>query len=132
MEQDVLLEAQESRRRVDAEFVADVAAEPADRPQRLGGSARAVERQGLVLDQPLAQRVLLAQQFQLADDLAVESAGEVGLDPVLDRVDPGVAEAHALEVGELLVCVVLERRAGPEVERRAELGAGGGRVGRQQ
>ena len=133
VEQDVLLQTQQPGRRVDAEFVADVTAEPPDCPQRLGRSPRAVQRQGQVLDEPFAQRVLLAQQFEFADDLAVEPACQVGFDPVLDRVDTGVAEADALEVGELLVGVVLERRAVPEVECGAELSGGrGGIVGQQR
>ena len=109
-----------------------MAAEPADRPQRLRRSSGAVERQRLVLDETLAEWMLLAQQFELADDLTVEPARQVGLDPIFDRVDTCIAETQTLEVGELVVGVVLEGRAAPEIESRPEFDSCCGRVARQQ
>jgi hypothetical protein len=51
--------------------------------ERLRLPARAIERQHQLPAQPLAQRLLGDQRLQLADQLAVAAAGQIGLDPVL-------------------------------------------------
>ena len=100
--------------------------------ERLGLAATAVQRQHQLRARALAQRVLRDERPQLADELRVEPALEVGRDALLERLEPGLLEPRDLRLAEALVSQVGERRSAPERERLAEPGRGSGRVAAAQ
>ena len=65
--------------------------------------------------------MLLGELFQLADQLASGAQLEVGVHPLLERLESRLLEAADLVAGERLEREVLERRPPPERERGAEL-----------
>ena len=67
-----------------------VAAGPVDL-ERVGLAARAVEREHQLAAQPLAQRVLVDERFELADELRVAAERELGLGALLDEREPQLA-----------------------------------------
>ena len=77
----------------------------------------AVEREHQLTAQPLAQRVLADERLELAGDLGVPSAGEVGLDPRAEAAEAQIVEPRDLGLGEALVGDVGQRRPAPELER---------------
>ena len=70
------------------------------RLERLGLSARAVEREHQLAAQALAMGVLRDQRLQLADQLGVAAERKVGLDALLERREAQVVEPAALDLGE--------------------------------
>ena len=68
----------------------------------------------------LTQRMLANERLDLADDLGVPAAREIGLDPELERAHPQLLEPRDLRLRERLVREVPERRAAPERERLAK------------
>jgi hypothetical protein len=58
--------------------------------------------------------------FEFADQLAVASEGEVGLDPLFERADASFLQPRGGRDREALRLEVGERRATPERERLAE------------
>jgi hypothetical protein len=61
------------------------------------------------------------QRLELADQVGLPAAREVGVDPLLERRQPQLLEPHDLGLRERLVGEVRERRAAPERERGAQL-----------
>ena len=84
--------------------------------ERIGLAARAVEREHLLAAQPLAQRMLANERVELAGDLGVPAAGEVGVDPLAQAVEPEIVEPRDLGLREALVGDVRERRPAPQVD----------------
>ena len=123
--QDRSLERLERRGRVDAELLDQRAPRLLVGLERLGLSARPVQREHQLTAQPLAQRVLRDETLELADELRMAAEREIGLDPLLERREAKLLEADDRGLGELLVGEVRQRRAAPERERLAELCRGG-------
>ena len=61
-----------------------------------------IERQHLLAPQPLAQGMLLHERLQLADELPVASAGQVGVEAIAEAGVPEVLEPRDLRLGEPL------------------------------
>ena len=90
------------------------------RVERLGLTARAVEREHQLCAQPLAQQVRADERRQLADELRVPPAGEIGVDPRLERCEPLLLELASRRRRERLVREIGERASAPELERAPE------------
>ena len=105
-------------------------------PQRLRLPAAPVQGQDPLTPQALTQRMAHHQRVQLARHGQVAAAGEVGVDPVLDRAQPCLPQAGGLGLDAHTRLDVGQRLASPEAERLAEhrrrLGrvAGGGATSR--
>ena len=74
------------------------------------------------------QRMLGHQRLELGDELAVPALGQVGVDGLLERVEPELLEAPDLGRGERLVGDVVEgavraRGRAPGARRHARRGA---------
>ena len=90
------------------------------RLQRLGLTPRSVEREHQLAPQALPQRVLRDQRLELADELSAAAELEVGVDPLLERLQAQLLEPADLGLGERLEGEVGERWAAPQRERLAE------------
>ncbi len=88
--------------------------------QRLGLPAGAVEREHLLPPEPLAERLCGDEPLELPDQLGVPAQGQIGLDPLLERVQAQLLEPGDLALDELLVAEVGERRAAPQPQRVAQ------------
>ena len=90
--------------------------------ERLGLAAGAVQREHVLAPEALPERLGGDEGLELADQLRVAAEGEVGLDPLLERVQTELLEPCDLALDELLVTEIGERRAAPEPERVAQAG----------
>jgi hypothetical protein len=117
--EDLFLESLEACTRLDADLVEHRTDVPVDL-ERFGLSPRAVQRQHLLLPQPLAVRIRGDQRLQFADELGVAAEREVRLDSLLERGNSEVVEPAALDLRERLVCEFRQSRSSPEVESLAE------------
>ena len=79
------LEAAQRRAGLDPELRDQLPASVAVGGERVGLAARAVQREHLLAAQPFAQRMLRRPARRARRALGVPAAGEVGLDPVLER-----------------------------------------------
>ena len=130
MEEDLLLQAAQLGRRLEAEVLAEPSAVALEGPQRLGLAPGSVQRVHQLGDRSLTQRVLLGQRLQLADQLGCQAAPEIGLDARLDGVEAQLFQAGDVGAGELVVGEVLQRRPAPQVEGvTQDLGGAVGIVG---
>src|SRR5438874_2005648 len=65
--------------------------------------------------------MLRDQRLEFPDELSALSESEIGLNPLLERVEPELFETSDLGLRERLECKVGERWASPERERFAQL-----------
>ena len=77
--------------------------------------------------EPFAQGVAVDELAELADEAVVPAESEIGVDPVLECLEPQLVEAIDVGPRELLVGEVVERAALPERQGRSQ--AIGCRVG---
>lgn len=103
------LEVPQRRARVDAELIAEASPDRVAGPERLGLPATPVQGEDPLGPQPVSQRVLGDEPFQLERQGLVVAAGELGVDAVLDGVHMGHGEPGRLG---------LEFRAHPHVAER--------------
>ena len=68
--------------------------------------------------QPAHAAARRSERLELADDLTVEAELDVGVDALLERIEPQLLQAPDLALRELLAREIGERRAPPERERR--------------
>jgi hypothetical protein len=80
----------------------------------------AIERKHVLRPEPLAQRVLGDQPFELRDDVRMPSARELGVDPLLERREPGLVEARRLVRERDVVGELSQRRPAPQPEGLAQ------------
>ncbi len=118
--QDRRLQRSQLRRRLDAEPVDERGVRGPVGVERIGLTPAAVEGEHLLAAQPLAQRMLVHERLELAGDLRVPAAGQVGVDAVAQAGEPQVLEPRDLRRGEALAADVRQRRAAPELERLAQ------------
>ena len=110
------------RRRLDPQLVDQQAAGLLVYAQRFGLAARAVEGKHQLAPEPLPERILFREPFELTDELSGLAPVEIGLDPLFDRRCPQLLEAGDLSLGEGLEGEIGKRRATPQFESLAELG----------
>ena len=120
MGEDRLLELAQLAAGFEAQLAGEPVAQVAERRERVGVPAGAVEREHLLPAQPLAQRVLGDERLQLPRDVGVAAEREVGLDALLQRQDPQLLEAPDLRLREGLVAEVGEHRSAPQREHLAQ------------
>ena len=70
----------QGRTGVDPQFVTEQFPDPPARVERVGLPIQPVQRGDQLHPELLAQRVLPGQRGQLADDVGVAAAGQIGLD----------------------------------------------------
>ena len=123
------LEVAQRRSRFDADVVGEAAADGVARPQRLGLAAAAVEGEYPLSAEPLTQRMLSDEAVELVGQGLVVAADELGVDAVLDGVEPGVGEPGRLRRKIRTERDTAERfGAAPETERLAQRRGGAGGV----
>ncbi len=71
--------------------------------------------------EPLAQRLLCDERFQLANERSVTAERKVGVDPPLERRQPQLLDPRDRRLRERGVREVGERRPAPKSERLAQL-----------
>ena len=118
--QDRPLELLQGRRRLDAERLDELAARAPVGLERIRLPAGAVEGEHQLRPEALAIGVLAHELLELGHERVVPPAGEVGVQPPLERAEPQLLEAAALVAGERKLAEVGQRRAAPELERRGE------------
>ena len=118
--QDRRLERAQVGRRLDAQALDQRAVRAAVLGQRVRLPAAAVEGEHALGAQALAQRVLAHERLQLAGDLGVAAAREVGVQALADAGQAEVLEPGDLGLREALVGDVGQRRAAPQRERAAQ------------
>ena len=126
--EDPLLQVLQPAGRLDPELLDVDAARIAVRRERLRLPAGAIERQHQLPAQPLAERMLGDEPFELGRELPVPAERQLRLDPLLDGLDAQLLEPGALGGGERIVCELGQRGPAPELERLAERRRGGGGV----
>ena len=96
MAQHCCLDSLELTAGIEAELVAKQLADPLVGGERVRLPAAAVERHHQMTPQPLPERILPHQELELADELVVATAGEIGGDASLDRGEVLLFEAGRL------------------------------------
>jgi hypothetical protein len=124
LREDLLLELLQGGARLDPELVDEPPAALLEDVERLGLTARAVERQHQLCAAPLAVRLGPNQRLEFCDGLGVPPEREVDFDPLLHRLGAELLEAGDLVLGVGVVGELGERRAAPERERLVERGGG--------
>ena len=120
--QDRPVERLELRTGLDPELVDERAARVAVRRERIGLSARPVEREHQLRAEPLPQRMPRDEQLQLRHELGVDLELEIGRDPILEYAQPQILQAMDVVLREVLQLRVGKRPASPESKRLAEHG----------
>src|SRR5439155_19913227 len=98
----------------DADLVDEDGSRLTERRERLGLAPAAVQREHPLRVQALAQRLLLDECVQLADQLAVAPGREVLLDRQFQRGQAQRLQPADLGSGERLAGELLERRPTPQ------------------
>ena len=133
LDEDAPLQVLERSPRLDAQLVGEGPAAGGVALERLGLAAAAVQREHELAAEPLAQRMLVDERLELADELGALPEPEVGLDALLQAGEAPLLQPGDLSLGPLLVGEVGERRAAPEGEGLAQRRGRAGRVaGRQR
>jgi len=112
--QDRPLELLQRGSRLDPELVDEHPSGPLVGLERLLLASGAIEREDLLLSQPLPVRLLADQLLELGQEHVVGAQLEAGVVPELDGPQPELLEALRRDAGGRLVCDVGERRAAPE------------------
>ena len=98
------------------------------RGEGLGLPAGGVQRDHQLAEQPLPERLLADERFQLRDKLGGAADLQVGRDPVLESEQSTFLQPSRLELRERLVQEVGQGRPAPERERLVQRFGRGGRI----
>ena len=126
MAEDRTLQSDEIGRRIEAEFVEEVASGAVERAQRIRLAARAVQREHQLCGEPLLQRVLVDRALQLPHRRGVAAEREHRVEPARERRDADLVEPYGRGRGPFGVDHVGQRRPAPprggtiELFQRAE------------
>ena len=115
--EDLLVDAAQQRPRIDTQLVGEQAAGRLVQVQRVGLAAVGVQGTHQLRTQPLPERILRDQAFQLDHDSAVLAAKQVRLDPVLHHRQPPLGEADRGGLPERQIRHVGQRRPPPQSQR---------------
>ena len=121
MGEDRLLQFPERGRRLEAKLVDQCHASGAVGLQCLGLAPAAVEGQHQLAAQALTQRMLRHERLELADQLCVPSAGQIGVDAVFEQRELKLLEPADLRLRKRLEREFRKRRAAPQLEGRPQL-----------
>ena len=114
------LEPFELRTGFEAELAGERFPRRAIRGERVGLTARPVEREHELGARALPQRLRSDEGFELRHELGVAAERKVCVHALLHRCDPQLLEAGDVGLGERLVGEIHERRAAPEGEGVAQ------------
>ena len=103
MPQDLALDLLELRRRLEPELLGELRAKRLVARERLGLPARAVEGEQLPRAEAFSQRMPCDERIELADQVGVTPAIEVGVDPRLDAGEVELGEPGRLDPSERLL-----------------------------
>ena len=115
--EDLLVDAAQLRSRIDAQLVGEHATRRLVQVQRVGLAAARVQGAHQLRNQPLPERILRDQAFQLDHDSAVLAAKQVRLDPVLHRRQPPLRKVDGGGLPERQIRHVAQRRPPPQAQR---------------
>jgi hypothetical protein len=113
----------QSRARLDAELVEQLAPRALEALEGVHLAARPVQRDHQLLVEALAQGMLVHERLELGHERRMAAQREVRLDPALERGDPRLLEARNLRLGKSLIREVGEDWSAPEPQRRFQQGA---------
>ncbi len=113
LREDRALELAQVLARLDPELADQGGAGVAIGLQRIGLTARPVQRDHQLAAEALAVRVLGDQRVEPADRLLVSAQRQLGLDQPLERRDAQIGEASGVGGDERLMCDVGQRLAAP-------------------
>ena len=108
------MQALQVRGRVDAEFLGEPVPQRRVRGERLRLAAAPVQGQDPLAGEPFPQRVGAGHAVQFGDQAGVPAAGQVGVDPALQRGQPGFLEAAGVGLSEGQIGHVRQGRAPPQ------------------
>ena len=128
MSEDPLLERSQLGTGFQPELVVERLATSAIHVERVGLAPTSVQRDHQLPQQPLTVGVQCDECLELADQIAVMTEHEVGVDPVLERRQARFLQARDLALSERLIREIGERLAAPQPQRRAQQLARGGSV----
>jgi hypothetical protein len=115
--EDRLLQLPERGHGLEAELVHERHSRCSVGLERVGLPVAAIERQHELAAHALAQRMLPHQGLELADELRVPSAGEVGVYAVFKQGEPQLFETRDLRLRERLEGELAQWRPAPQPER---------------
>ena len=121
MAEDLGLKLAQLRARLDAELVDETGAGSLIHVQSLRLPARTVQRDHELAQEAFPQRVLGDEPFELADDVAVATELEVGVDSLGDGDEAELLEPPDLRLRKGLKHELGENRSAPHLERADEL-----------
>ena len=127
--QDVSLEIVQGPAGLDAEHVDEFAARALVRRERLCLPARAIESQHLRGTDPLAQRMLLCERRELADELRMASQLQLCGDTFLEHTETQFLETRDRRLREGVVGEIRKRRPAPQTQCFAQPHGGDGGFG---
>jgi hypothetical protein len=117
---DRLLEPAQLRSGFEPELGVECGARRAERGQRVGVAAGAVEREHQLAVQALVPRVLADQLLELADQLVVPAEPQIGVHPILECGKAQLVQAPDLGLREALIAHLRQRRPAPQPQRVAQ------------
>jgi hypothetical protein len=112
--QDLLVQALQGRGRVDPQLLGQDLSGLLEGRERLGLSARPVQRQHQLAPQPLPQRLVSGQPLQLGRDLAMATKHQQRIDPLLAGRGAQLLQPSELRPKRRLGRQVGQRRAPPQ------------------
>ena len=121
MAEDLGLKLAQLGARLDAELVDETGAGSLIHVQSLRLPARTVQRDHELPQEALAQRVLGDEPLELADDVAVATELEIGVDPLRERGEAELVQPPDLRLREVLERELARARSPPQLERAHEL-----------
>src|SRR6266511_681825 len=120
MHQNALFELLNVATGIDAELLREGLSKPLARAQSVGLPSEPVLRQHELAEQALPHGMECRQLPQLRHHLGVPSTGQVGLDPILEGIQPQVLQPSCFDRGEWVISYIGERLAPPETQRITE------------
>ena len=113
---------------IEPELLGERVSRRAIRSERVGLTARAIEREHELGAGPLSQRLRGDEGLELGHELGVAAEREVGVDTLLDRGQAQLLETGDVGLGERLVGEIRKRGPAPEGERLAQRSLGSRRI----
>jgi len=119
--QDCALELLQRRARFETEAIDERCPRLSVRIERLGLAPRSIQGEHELPAEPLAQRVIPDQRFELGNDFGMAAERQVGVDAELEGRQTNLLESRDRRLRERLVGQIRQRRTAPERERFAQV-----------
>jgi len=112
-----------------AEFVGETGPSRLEHPQGATPVTRRVQRAHEQLHERFPKRVRRREALEFGDELGRVAGAQIRVDPLLQRIEAHLVEAHPGRSRELGIAGVDQRRTAPQVERPAQRGRRRRRIG---